>query len=54
MTERDEPERPRGLRGMRGLGRRAGAWLLFLPVLIAVLLLLYLFISAGATLLEGS
>jgi len=51
MTDSDEPERPRGL---RRLGRRAGAWLLFLPVLIAVLLLLYLFISAGATLLDAS
>jgi len=51
MTTSEKPKRPRGL---RGLGRRAGAWLLFLPVLIAVLLLLYLFISAGATLLEAS
>ena len=46
-----EPERKRG---WRAFGHRAAAWLIFLPVLIGLLLLIYLFISSGAKLLEAS
>ena len=47
----DKPDPPRG---WRALGRKAGILLVVLPVLIALLLLVYLFISAGATMLEAS
>jgi hypothetical protein len=47
----DEPKTPRG---WRALGRRAGVLLVVLPLLIGLLLLIYLFISAGATMLEAS
>jgi hypothetical protein len=47
----DEPDPPRG---WRALGRKAGILLVVVPVLIALILLVYLFISAGATMLEAS
>ncbi|HUT50748.1 MAG TPA: hypothetical protein VM325_15525 [Alphaproteobacteria bacterium] len=47
----DEPNKTRG---WRALGRRAAVWLIFLPVLMGLLLLIYLFISSGAMLLEAS
>jgi hypothetical protein len=47
----DEPDPPRS---WRALGRKAGILLVVVPVLIALLLLVYLFISAGATMLEAS
>jgi hypothetical protein len=49
MTEKPDPRR-----GLRALGRKAGILLVVLPVLIALLLLIYLFISAGATMLDAS
>jgi len=36
------------------MARRVGVWLIFLPVLLGLLLLVYLFVSAGAALLERS
>lgn len=47
----DAPDPPRGL---RALGRKAGILLVVVPVLIALLLLIYLFVSAGATMLDAS
>jgi hypothetical protein len=47
----EEPEPPRG---WRALGRKAGILLVVLPLLIGLLLLIYLFISAGAVMLEAS
>jgi len=47
----DAPDPPRG---WRSLGRKAGILLVVVPVVIALLLLVYLFISAGATMLDAS
>jgi len=45
---------PESKRGGRAFGRRAAVWLIFLPVLIGLLLLVYLFVSSGAMLFKAS
>ena len=54
ISSRVSPRTVKPPRGWRALGRKAGVWLIFLPVLIGLLLLIYLFISAGAGMLEAS
>ena len=47
-------EEPKKTQGWSAIGRRAAVWLIFLPVLIALVLLIYLFVSSGAMLFEAS